>query len=307
LSSTPHTDTATPPDAEVRDPRPGCDLVPASEYTIAELTDIYNRARSDYIVPMPMNVARMQAYIDFYDLDISRSVVAARDGDDLGVIMLGVRPEHTWITRLGVIPNKRRVGAGRAMMVYEIEQSYDLGVDHIILEVIKNNLPAHRLFKSLGFEETRELLILRRPPGPPIAEAPIYAVRHGDQARALELLATRESVPSWLDELPSLVNAGDLACLEIALSDGSCGWLTYQATVFQLGRLVLQTEEGDPAEVGAALAHALHTQHPDKDTKAENLPADDPHLPGLLRMHYLESFRRIEMRKALLTGGATGS
>lgn len=307
MSSTSQLDTATPPDAEVRNARPGCDLVPASDYSIAELTDIYNRARSDYIVPMPMNVARMQAYIDHYDLDVGRSVVATRDGDDLGVIMLGVRPEHTWITRLGVIPNKRRVGAGRAMMVYEIEQSCELGVDHIILEVIKNNVPAHRLFKSLGFEETRELLILRRPPGPPAAEVPIYAVQHSDAARALELLRQRESVPSWLDELPSLINAGDLACLEIALSDGSRGWLTYQETIFQLGRLVLQTERGDPAEVAAALAHALHTKHPDKDTKTENLPADDPHLPGLLKMHYLESFRRIEMRKDLLSGGVPGS
>jgi hypothetical protein len=213
--------------------------------------------------------------------------------------MLGVRDDHTWITRLGVIPDKRRVGAGRGMMNYEIARSVDLDVNHIILEVIKNNVPAHKLFRSLGFVETRELLILRRPPGPPPSTAPIYAVRHGGAARALELLAQRESVPSWLDETPSLRNAGDLACLEVALSDGSRGWMTYQTTVFQLGRLVLQTESGDPASVAAAMAHALHTKHPDKDTKTENLPALDPHLPGLLKMQYLESFRRIEMRKDL--------
>lgn len=293
------TDTVTASSDASRDRRPSCDLLPATDYTIEALTDAYNRARSDYIVPMPMNVARMQAYIDNYDLDLSRSVVASNNGDVLGLAMLGVRADHTWITRLGVIPDKRRVGAGRGMMTYEIEQSRDLGVDHIVLEVIKNNVPAHRLFLSLGFEETRELLVMRRPPGPPKGEAPIYAVKHGDQDRALELLNGRESKPSWLDEYASLQNAGDLACLEVALPDGSRGWLTYQVTIFQLGRLVLQTETGDPARVAAAMAHALHTKHPDKDTKTENLPALDPHLPGLLQMQYLESFRRIEMRKEL--------
>ncbi|MBN1247045.1 MAG: GNAT family N-acetyltransferase, partial [Anaerolineae bacterium] len=258
------TDTVIPATPSTRETRPACDLIPASEYTLEELTDAYNRARSDYIVPMPMNVARMQAYIDSYDLSLERSVVASNSGDVVGLAMLGVRPDHTWITRLGVIPNKRRVGAGRSMMTYEIDQSRDLGVDHIMLEVIKNNVPAHTLFCSLGFTETRELLILRRPPGLPTGEAPIYAVKYGGEARALELLSQRESRPSWLDEYSSLENAGDLACLEVALPDGSRGWLTYQVTVFQLGRLVLQTEVGDPASVAAALAHALHTRYPEK-------------------------------------------
>jgi hypothetical protein len=63
-----------------------------------------------------------------------------------------------------------------------------------------------------------------------------------------------------------------------------------------LGRLVLQTESGDPYCVGQALAHALHTRHPALDTKSENLPVNDPHWPALQAMGYVESFRRIEMR-----------
>jgi hypothetical protein len=185
------------------------------------------------------------------------------------------------------------------MMRYLIEQSCDLGADHIILEVIKNNVPAHTLFRKLGFVETRELLILRRPPGKPETAAPSYAVTHHDQDAALQLLKTRRSTPSWLDEYPSLRHAGDLACLEVVLNNGGRGWLVYQSTVFQLGRLVLQTEAGDPVEVARALVHALHTRHPVKDTKTENLPADDPHLEGLLDLRYFESFRRIEMRRDL--------
>jgi ribosomal protein S18 acetylase RimI-like enzyme len=275
---------------------PPCDLVPASAYTVQELTDAYNRSRVDYIVPMPMNVARLQAYIDDYDVDLTRSVVA-RDGDDiLGLAMLGTRPGQAWITRLGVLPVRRRCGAGEAMMRYLIEQSRDAGVDHVMLEVIKDNVPAHRLFRKLGFDETRELLILRRPPGPPAVEAPRYTVTHDGPDRALALLERRRSQPSWLDDVASLRHSKELHCLEAGCEDGGRGWLVYERTVFQLGRLVVQAEEGDPALVAQVLAHALHAENAIQDTKTENFPAADPHLPGLQAMRYFESFRRIEMR-----------
>ncbi|MGC9521971.1 MAG: GNAT family N-acetyltransferase [Anaerolineae bacterium] len=289
-------DRVSTPSTNYDPSEPPCELVPATHYTVAELTEAYNQTRVDYIVPMPMNVARLQAYIDHYDIDLARSVVA-RDGDQiLGLAMLGVRPGHAWITRLGVLPIQRRNGAGEAMMRYLIDQSKDLGVDHIILEVIKNNVPAHRLFTKLGFEETRELLILRRPPGPPQKDAPPYEAAHHGEQTALALLRRRRSTPSWLDEYPSLEHAGDLQALEVELANGGHGWLVYQSTVFQLGRLVPQTERGDPAQVAQALAHALHTAHPIEDTKTENLPAKDPHLRGLQDLGYFESFRRIEMR-----------
>lgn len=282
-------------------PTPALELVSASCYTTEALTAAYNQTRVDYIVPMPMNVARLEMYIHHYDCDLSRSVVARCGDEILGLAMLGVRSPRTWITRLGVLPVSRRNGAGEAMMRYLIEQSYDLGATAIILEVIKNNVPAHRLFSKLGFCETRELLILRRPPGAPALSAPPYRVTYGEQADALALLERRTSIPSWLDETPSLRHAGSLLCMEVILEDGSRGWVVYQNTVFQLERLVLQTEAGDPAQVAQALAHALHTRHPVQDTKTENIAADDPHLPGLYAMRYMESFRRIEMRLDLMT------
>lgn len=275
------------------------ELVNARQFTIDELTQFYNQSRMDYIVPMPMNPARLRAYIDCYDVALEHSAVAIQGEQVLGLSMLGVRPGRTWITRLGVLPVRRRNGAGLALMQFHVDRSRELGVDNVTLEVIHNNVPAHQLFLKLGFRETRDLLILRRPPGPPRVEAPSYRCEVLGEAEALALLEQRQSVPSWLDDLPSLRNTGNLMALKVETAAGGCGWLTCQSSIFQLGRLVLQTEAGDPAEVAFALAHALHTHHPAQDMKTENLPADDPHLPGLLAMGYLESFRRIEMRLCL--------
>jgi ribosomal protein S18 acetylase RimI-like enzyme len=272
------------------------ELVPASQFTIQELVDAYNQTRVDYIVPMPMNAARLQEYVRNYDVALDASAVALDGNQILGLAMLGVRPRHSWITRLGVLPVKRRRGTGQRLMEHLISQSRHLKVPYILLEVIKNNTPAHRLFLKLGFRETRELMVIRRPPGPPADGARPYSLQALDYHETLELLHQRRSPPSWLDETPSLINAGNLAALRVELDTGDRGWLVYQATVFQLGRLVMQTEAGDPFEVGLALLHALHRHHPVVDTKSENLSGDDPHWPALQEMGYLESFRRIEMR-----------
>lgn len=274
--------------------------MPATEFTVEKLTWAYNQARVDYIVPMPMNPKRLQAYIDHYDVVLERSIVAMHEDRILGLSMLGSRsnPPHTWITRLGVLPVKRRHGAGQAMMEYMIEQSKEVGAEYIILEVIKNNIPAHRLFVKLGFEEVRQLLILRRPPGAPDEEidVPPYEVEFFGTEQAIAFLRRRNSVPSWLDETPSLINAGNLEALRVRIDNGAHGWLVFQNTTFQLARLVPQTEAGDPRLVARVLAHALHSRYDIKDTKTENVPLKDPHLPGLKDVGYIESFRRIEMK-----------
>jgi ribosomal protein S18 acetylase RimI-like enzyme len=274
--------------------------VPASQFTFDELVAAYNQTRVDYIVPMPMSAPRLREYVNNYDLDLDASAVAVEGDQILGLAMLGVRPGHTWITRLGVLPVKRRYGTGRLLMEYLIAQSRRFKVDYIVLEVIKHNTPAHRLFLKLGFRARRELLVVRRPPGPPVTDVNHYQYEALGHHEALELLHQRRSVPSWLDEKPSLENAGNLAAVCVELETGDRGWVVYQNTVFQLGRLVLQTESGDPHPVGLALAHALHTCHPTQDTKIENLPTTDPHWPALQVSGYIESFGRIEMRLDLV-------
>ncbi|NJN98324.1 MAG: GNAT family N-acetyltransferase [Anaerolineales bacterium] len=280
-------------------PELSVDLIPASAFSFEELTEAYNHTRVDYLVPMPMNAARLREYVEIYDVDMDCSAVAVDGNEVLGLAMLGVRERRAWITRLGIIRNKRRQGTGWRLVTYLLDQARHKNANRVIIEVIKNNAPAHSLFRKAGFCETRELLVLRRPPGPVKIKPPAAKIKTVGYAEAIHLLENRASTPSWIDERESLINAGNLGAFYAILEDGSKGWLVYQNTVFQLGRLVIQTDEGDPLQVGRALLHHLHSVHPAQDTKTENLPKADPHWPAFQEMGYLEVFDRQEMNLPL--------
>lgn len=270
-------------------------LIPASHFTIDELTAIYNQTRVDYLVPMPMNSARLVEYINSYDVNLDHSFVAVEEENLRGVAMLGVRSDRTWITRLGVIPSTRRGGVGEALMQSLLEQSLLLGIDFTMLEVIKNNTPAHRLFQKLGFYEVGELLILRRAPSKKMVEPVIADARRLERYEALDLIGYDRGTQPWTNQSESMSNAQDISGLYLTLPDGSQGWLVYQRQKFTLTHFIYKTEIGDPALMAYAFLSHLHHQYPRLDTHIENIQANDPHLPGFYKMGYVESFRRIEM------------
>jgi ribosomal protein S18 acetylase RimI-like enzyme len=275
------------------------DLIPASAFTYEELTEAYNHTRVDYIVPMPMNAARLREYVENYDVDLEASAVAVDGNEILGLSMLGLREGRAWITRLGVIRRKRRQGTGWALVDHHIRQARRHQAKYIVIEVIHDNFPALMMFDKFGFKKRRDLLVLRRPPGPSNIETPPANIESLGYSEAVELLERRRSTPSWVDEKESLLNAGNLSALRATLVDGSTGWLVYQNTVFQLARLVLQTETGHSLNVARVLLNHLHQKHPVQDTKTENLPLADPHWPAFKEVGYLEMFRRTEMTLSL--------
>ncbi len=275
---------------------PSIQLIPASAFSIDQLVAAYNQTRVDYLVPMPMNAARLAEYIRIYDVDLDRSQVAVAGEQILGLAMLGLRPDRTWITRLGVLPIKRRRGVGETLVRALLDATDQLRITHTALEVIKHNTPAHTLFLKLGFSETRELLILRRPPGPP-AELAAPQACWLERAEALALLETRTVSPAWTNETRSLTNVENLMGLTLRLPDGAAGWLVFEREKFILSHFAMQTLQGDPVALGRALLAQLYQRYPDLDTHTENVPSDDPHLSAFFATRFVEAFRRIEMQR----------
>lgn len=268
----------------------------ASQFSLKDLTIIYNQTRVDYLVPMPMNMAKMAEYIRVYDIDLESSFVAMEGEAMVGLGMLGVRPGRAWITRLGVLPTGRRRGVGLGLMQSLQAAGERLGRGFFILEVIKNNLPAHQLFLKLGYHQVGELVVLRRPPGPTVTftrSKPNWLNR----SQALALLETRPNLPPWTNQTESLTNAEDVFGLTVTLPGGESGWLVFQRQRFALARFVMQTLAGEPVTVARELLAQLHDYYFDLDTNIENLYVNDPHLPAFYEAGYIDSFGRIEMYK----------
>jgi ribosomal protein S18 acetylase RimI-like enzyme len=277
-------------------PNTAIKLIPASRFNYEQLTAIYNQTRVDYMVPMPMNAARLAEYVTTYDVNLDYSLVATtQEGEMLGVNMLGLRDDRAWITRLGVIPNTRRGGVGQALMENLLEQADRLSIKFVMLEVIKNNTPAYQLFLKLGFYEVGELLVLRRSPSTPPVDPIVADAERMDRTDSLVLVGRDRGTQPWTNQSESLFNAFEVSGMRLTLADGSRGWMVYQRQKFLLTRFAFKTEVGDPATVAYAMLSHLHNQYPRLDTQVENIQVNDPHLPAFYKMGYVESFRRIEM------------
>jgi ribosomal protein S18 acetylase RimI-like enzyme len=273
------------------------EIIPATQFTIQELTDLYNQTRVDYLVPMPMNVDRLAEYIRDFDVDLARSCVArADDGQVLGLGMLGVRENRAWITRLGVIPNTRRSGAGAALMDYMLEKAAALDLPETHLEVIKNNEPAYKLFLKNNFCDADEYLVLRRAPRA-IFDPLVGSIEWLGRGEALQTLESYPNHLTWINALASMENAPDVQGVRVWLPNGDTGWLVYRRQKFYFSHLVIHTEQGEPAKVGAQLLLHLYTHNPRMDTYAENIHENDPHLPAFKALSYFENFSRIEMHR----------
>jgi ribosomal protein S18 acetylase RimI-like enzyme len=277
------------------------EIIPADRFTFEELTEAYNQTRVDYLVPMPMNAARLREYVHAYDVSLSNSFVAVRDNTILGLGMLGLRAGQGWITRLGVLPNGRRQGVGQTLVNALMAASKQHHCRQVWLEIIQGNDPAYFLFRKNGFTDVRELIVARRAPGMKakrIAELGIRRVSNLDHEDALILLSHRKKRPNWLNETDTMHNLRNLSALLVELENGGRGWVTYHAGLLQLTRIIVEVVAGDTVNVTATMLQVLHRRHKRQDAIAENVIKDEM-WPGYQQAGYFDVFRRVELVKEL--------
>lgn len=277
-------------------------LISAQNYTIEELTEAYNQTRQDYIVPMPMTPARLKEYVQTYDVDLASSCVVIDEEEPeliVGLGMLGVRDNRTWITRVGVLPFTRKLGAGGAIISKLIDTSKELGQRYTWLEVIAGNEPAYRLFLRNHFRQTRELAVLRRPPGTKIENE--NELQRPKQVTELSIddaisnLFFEDGLPNWLNQPETLHNVSKLEVMELLFENGWCGRVFYEPTALQLKRVIVQVMGGPRQTVSALVLAWLHSKYPMHDAVCENFEVNDLLIQGYLRVGYFESFHRVEM------------
>jgi ribosomal protein S18 acetylase RimI-like enzyme len=122
---------------------------------IGRLLDAFNREFDDP-TPGPAKLeARLRELIDGGDTD----VVLGGDGPD-GLAVLRFRVSiwseglECYLAELYVVPERRRRGLGRALMLAAMELARGRGADYMDLNTGEQDVAARALYESLGFSRT---------------------------------------------------------------------------------------------------------------------------------------------------------
>ena len=155
------------------------ELIRASALSDEELAELFTASFAGYVVPFAMNVPTLRFFTETFDLVREASFVAVRDGERVGLVNVGLRGSDAWIGGMGVVPEERRRGTGRALMQAAHDEARTRGVERVWLEVIVENTGAVALYESLGYEHVRDVEVWSLPGGDGDAALADAAEAHG--------------------------------------------------------------------------------------------------------------------------------
>jgi ribosomal protein S18 acetylase RimI-like enzyme len=262
-------------------------LVPSSSFTLDELAGIFTRAYEGYFLPFVVDEEAMRFMVEAFSFDLAASRVALVDDEPVGLANLGVRGDRCWVGGVGVVPDRRRTGIGRALMTALIESARVLGLREMTLEVLEANESAFRLYDELGFETTRWVEIWSLPARDQDAD-----VREVDFAAAHDRVrALRRAPEPWQRADETLVYYATLDPPPRGLESDS-GALVFRPS----GESVQLLQIAGDAATCRALLGALARS---RSVSVLNLPANDPASEALEALGAERRLRQREMALAL--------
>ena len=132
-----------------------------SSVSLAELTQTFNEAFSDYFVPLRLSEEAMAVKLRSESIDLNYSIGAFEEDRLKGFILHGV---DTWSGRkavynagTGVVPAYRGKGLTQQLYNAIVPQLKAEGMVQHQLEVIEQNAPAIRVYEKVGFARVRTL------------------------------------------------------------------------------------------------------------------------------------------------------
>ena len=79
------------------------ELRPAASLSLERLAALFTAGYEDYYTQLHIDEAALGFMTRAWDLDLDASRVALRDGEPVGLCMLGLRGDEAWICGLGVV------------------------------------------------------------------------------------------------------------------------------------------------------------------------------------------------------------
>lgn len=132
--------------------------VPASNYSLTELTNFLNEGFEDYFVPVQFTTTAFLNMLRKDGLDLSSSRVLMAEGQPGGIALIARRGWTSRLAAMGVSKKMRGQGAGSWLMDELIKEACQREDREMVLEVIEQNEPAVKLYQKYGFQMVRRLI-----------------------------------------------------------------------------------------------------------------------------------------------------
>ncbi len=226
-----------------------------------------------------------------------------------GVAVLAVEGVEAWCGGLGVASEYRGQGWGERLMLALHERARARGAQSLLLEVLVDNEPAQRLYRKLGYQEERELLIWERPARQGALPVPFERLEPADPLEVLEKLhAWHDQPPCWQRRASFLRRSAALMeAYTIPAKDG----LPVAYVLCKAGRdpessraylriFDLATDpQADVLMAARPLLQALQLTYMDADLLLFNEPVESKLNRVFAALGFLVKDRQMEMRRVL--------
>lgn len=165
------------------------------------ILDAFNAGFADYSLPMHVTMDQLQRKIQEERIDLSISV-GMYSGDTLvGVILHAIDNFRgrlmVWNGGTAIIPKFRGHQGVDRMYEAILPEIKERGCRHVLLEVLKDNTRAHRVYERIGFRNIRSLISFKAPAKSVVGQSSHVKINQ-IPARSLTMPADwRNSLVSW--------------------------------------------------------------------------------------------------------------
>ncbi len=133
-------------------------LKSALDYNLGLLARMFNQSFVNYQLDIQINAFFLAQMVRQEAIDLAASQVVQQDETVIGIAFIGRRGWTSRLAAMGIRPAWRGQGFGRRVMDHLIDQARARGERAMVLEVIEQNGPGMRLYRSCGFREQQRLV-----------------------------------------------------------------------------------------------------------------------------------------------------
>lgn len=269
----------------------------ALDYTFVQLTEMHNLSFSGYFFPSDMTPESTASMYRAYQVAPQHCIVMhSEDGTFVGLAKIALRGSRAWCAGFGIAPSFRGKGIGKLLAAPMIEEARKAGAATLQLEVLEQNVAAFKLYRSVGFAVTRQLVGMQIAssnlprPASTIPTTPV-TLNH-----LLPTIITQRQ-PDWEHEIASILATRN-DTLMISGLDGIPAALVFQRTDKYLRVLSSTPSTGTtPEEMAALLTAAANGANL---IQIYNEPEDSISFRLYKALGFQEFFRQYEMVLDLL-------